>query len=137
MVQYFFTFILESKKDSSTSSTPDMFSDDFNKNSNAEQNDKISNLDLGISNKYENVGYYAPQLGEIINQKYKVIGLCGKGIFSSVVKVVDITSNIGYALKIIRNIDIMKASGDKERNIISLLNKDDKEGIFYIFYFFR
>ena len=114
-----------------------MFSDDFNKNSNAEQNDKISNLDLGISNKYENVGYYAPQLGEIINQKYKVIGLCGKGIFSSVVKVVDITSNIGYALKIIRNIDIMKASGDKERNIISLLNKDDKEGIFYIFYFFR
>lgn len=137
MVQYFFTFILENKKDSSTSSTPDMFSDDFNKNSNAEQNDKISNLDLGISNKYENVGYYAPQLGEIINQKYKVIGLCGKGIFSSVVKVVDITSNIGYALKIIRNIDIMKASGDKERNIISLLNKDDKEGIFYIFYFFR
>ena len=137
MVQYFFTFILESKKDSSTSSTPDMFSDDFNKNSNAEQNDKISNLDLGISNKYENVGYYAPQLGEIINQKYKVIGLCGKGIFSSVVKVVDITSNIGYALKIIRNIDIMKASGDKERNIISLLNKDDKEGIIYIFYFFR
>ena len=112
-----------------------MFSDDFNKNSNAEQNDKISNLDLGISNKYENVGYYAPQLGEIINQKYKVIGLCGKGIFSSVVKVVDITSNIGYALKIIRNIDIMKASGDKERNIISLLNKDDKEGIFYIFIF--
>lgn len=137
MVQYFFTFILENKKDSSTSSTPDMFSDDFNKNSNAEQNDKISNLDLGISNKYENVGYYAPQLGEIINQKYKVIGLCGKGIFSSVVKVVDITSNIGYALKIIRNIDIMKASGDKERNIISLLNKDDKEGIIYIFYFFR
>ena len=137
MVQYFFTFILENKKDSSTSSTPDMFSDDFNKNSNAEQNDKISNLDLGISNEYENVGYYAPKLGEIINQKYKVIGLCGKGIFSSVVKVVDITSNIGYALKIIRNIDIMKASGDKERNIISLLNKDDKEGIFYIFYFFR
>lgn len=137
MVQYFFTFILENKKDSSTSSTPDMFSDDFNKNSNAEQNDKISNLDLGISNKYENVGYYAPQLGEIINQKYKVIGLCGKGIFSSVVKVVDITSNIGYALKIIRNIDIMKASGDKERNIISLLNKDDKEGIIYIFYFSR
>lgn len=138
-IKIFFSFALENKKCSSISSTPDIFSDDFKTISNnmTEQNDKISNIDLGISNKYETVGYYTPQLGEIINKRYKVVGLCGKGIFSSVVKVVDITSNIGYALKIIRDIDIMRASGEKERNIISSLNKGDKEGISHNIKFLR
>ena len=111
---------------SSSSSTPDMFSDEKPK-----KEMSTKNIDLGLSTKNESIGYYIPKIGELIHNKYKIVGLCGKGIFSSVVKVVDITSNIGYALKIIRNIDIMKASGDKEKTIITLLNKEDPEGIYY------
>ena len=114
------------KASSSSSSTPDMFSDEKPKKEN-----NTKNIDLGLSTKNESIGYYIPKIGELIQNKYKIVGLCGKGIFSSVVKVVDITSNIGYALKIIRNIDIMKASGDKEKTIITLLNKEDPEGIYY------
>lgn len=111
---------------SSSSSTPDMFSDEKPKKEN-----NTKNIDLGLSTKNESIGYYIPKIGELIQNKYKIVGLCGKGIFSSVVKVVDITSNIGYALKIIRNIDIMKASGDKEKTIITFLNKEDPQGISY------
>lgn len=83
-------------------------------------------LNLPLFDSYEDTtGYYTPKLGEIINNQYKVIGLCGKGIFSTVVKVIDITSNIEYAIKIVRAIDIMLASGDKERSILTKFNKCD------------
>ena len=120
------------KASSSSSSTPDMFSDEK-----PTKETKTNKIVLGLSTKNESIGYYIPKVGEIIQDKYKIVGLCGKGIFSSVVKVVDITSNIGYALKIIRNIDIMKASGEKEKTIISFLNKEDKEGKYIIHTLYR
>lgn len=107
--------------------TPDMFGDDPIEETLARK-EKSQPINLSFYNQKESIGYYIPQLNEIIYSKYKVIGLCGKGVFSSVVKVLDIINNIEYALKIIRNIDIMKTSGDKEKSIISLLNKEDTEG---------
>ena len=88
-------------------------------------NKKSLNL---FSYNEDNSGYYNPKLGEIINSQYKVTGTCGKGIFSSVVKVIDITSNIEYAIKIVRTIDIMIMSAEKEKNIIKKLNEIDKNG---------
>jgi serine/threonine protein kinase len=73
-------------------------------------------------------GYYTPQQDEILYEKYKVIGFCGKGIFSNVVKVVDINNKKEYAVKIIRAIDVMLISGEKERSILKKLNEVDKYG---------
>lgn len=109
--------------------TPDMFGDDpIEEKQHRNKKNNTQTINLSFYNQKESIGYYIPQLNEIIYSKYKVIGLCGKGVFSSVVKVLDFFNNIEYALKIIRNIDIMKNSGDKERAIISLLNKEDLEG---------
>jgi hypothetical protein len=77
----------------------------------------------------DSTGYYTPQMDEILNEKYKVIGFCGKGIFSNVIKVVDINNNQEYAVKIIRSIDVMLISGEKERSILKKLNDVDKNGI--------
>jgi hypothetical protein len=83
-------------------------------------------INLPVFDSYEDTtGYYTPKIGELINDKYKVIGLCGKGIFSTVVKVVDITTNLEYAIKIVRTIDIMLSSGEKERSILKKLNSTD------------
>ena len=76
----------------------------------------------------DSTGYYTPQMDEILNEKYKVIGFCGKGIFSNVIKVVDINNNKEYAVKIIRSIDVMLISGEKERSILKKLNEVDKNG---------
>ena len=106
-------------------SIPDMFCetpiDEIDPNSK-----KSLNL---FSYNEDNSGYYNPKLGELINNQYKVNGTCGKGIFSSVVKAIDINSNIEYAIKIVRNIDVMIMSAEKERNIIKKLNELDKNGI--------
>ena len=34
-------------------------------------------------------GYYQPQVGELIRNRYKVKGMAGKGVFSCVVKAID------------------------------------------------
>jgi len=103
---------------------PDMFAetpvDDIDPN-------KKKSLNIFSYNE-DNTGYYNPKLGEIINNQYKVTGICGKGIFSTVVKAIDIISNNEYAIKIVRNIDIMMISAEKEKNIIKKLNEIDKYG---------
>lgn len=89
--------------------------------------EKKKNLNIFKYNE-DNTGYYSPKLGEIINSQYKVTGYCGKGIFSTVVKVVDINNNHEFAIKIVRNIDIMVISAEKEKSIIKKLNEIDKHG---------
>jgi len=46
-------------------------------------------------------GYFVPKQNEILNSQYKVLSICGKGVFSNVLKVVDINSNVEYAIKVI------------------------------------
>ena len=54
-------------------------------------------------------GYYQPKVGEIINSRYRVKGVAGKGVFSCVVKAADINNTSSsvqeqmVAIKIIRN----------------------------------
>jgi len=95
--------------------------DDISQNKN-----NLSFLDTNNS-----LGYYNPKLNEVLNDKYKIIGLCGKGIFSTVVKVVDFY-NKEFALKIVRNIGVMLISGEKERSIIKKLNEIDKYGKIFL-----
>lgn len=126
--------VLEDKKVFETS-TPDIFAATPIEIKSNEHN----NLDLPKLDINENtLGYYIPSLNETLNKKYKIIGVCGKGIFSTVVKVLDITDNKEYAVKMIRNIDIMLISGNKEKNILKKIKEVDKQGrIFFIFYNFR
>lgn len=67
-------------------------------------------------------GYYYPKAGEIINNRYKVKSVAGKGVFSCVVRAEDLhPKDERYkevAIKIIRMYDIMRLSGLKERDIV-------------------
>jgi hypothetical protein len=90
------------------------------------ENKNILNLQLYEGEDLR--GYYTPQLNEIINGKYRVIGICGKGIFSNVVKVIDITTEKTYAIKILRSIDVMLLSGEKERSLLKKFRELDKQG---------
>ena len=47
-------------------------------------------------------GYYIPQVDELLDQKYRVAGIAGKGVFSCVVKAVDERTLTPVAIKIIR-----------------------------------
>lgn len=64
-----------------------------------------------------------PKVGELIRGRYKVTGIAGKGVFSCVVKAVDTRPTKKeyelVAIKIIRMFDIMKVSGEKEREIVA------------------
>lgn len=63
----------------------------------------------------------------MINE-YTVAGVSGKGVFASVIRV---TRGAGpdakpYAIKILRTaLDLMRQSGEKEKSVVSLLNKID------------
>ena len=64
-------------------------------------------------------GYYIPRIGELIQNKYRVVSIAGKGVFSCVIKAetVDINSSTQrlVAIKIIRSkLSLMRASGEKE-----------------------
>lgn len=57
-----------------------------------------------------------------MKNKYKITSIAGKGVFSCVVKAIDTNpTNKQYeqvAIKIIRMYDIMRESGEKEKQIV-------------------
>ncbi len=60
-------------------------------------------------------GYYKTRAGEMVEGRYKVLGLIGQGVFSTVLKCLD-TQKGGQevALKVIRNNDTMRKAAQKE-----------------------
>jgi len=74
-------------------------------------------------------GYYAAQVGELLESRYLVQDtVSGRGVFSNVVKAKD-TKTEGeplVALKIIRSNDMMKKAAEKEVEILQTLNNADK-----------
>lgn len=55
-------------------------------------------------------------------------GLCGKGVFSSVIRCIDTEdANEEVAIKIVRTNDLMRKAGEKEAEILRKLNSADKE----------
>lgn len=100
--------------------TPD---DDLTNNN----KDKILNLPA-FDISQDNRGYFIPRVNEMLNPQYKITAVCGRGVFSTVVKVVDINSNIEYAVKVIRTRDEMLISGEKEKMVVKKLNDIDKSG---------
>jgi serine/threonine-protein kinase PRP4 len=76
----------------------------------------------------DNEGYYRPQLGEILHNRYRIIGYYGKGVFSNVLRAKCLTSEKDFAIKLLRNNEYMKRAGKGEVKILELLTNGDPEG---------
>lgn len=70
--------------------------------------------------------YYKIRIGEVLNREYRVVQKLGKGVFANVCKAVQISNGREVAIKILRTEDIMLRAGEKEKQILELLNSTDK-----------
>jgi serine/threonine-protein kinase PRP4 len=80
-----------------------------------------------LANWDDHEGYYIITPGEVIAKRYRIETTLGKGMFSSVVRALDETSNKLVAIKIIRNNETMKKAGLKEMDILQTLAKADPD----------
>ncbi len=71
-------------------------------------------------------GYYKTRAGEMVEGRYKVLGLIGQGVFSTVLKCLD-TQKGGQevALKVIRNNDTMRKAAQKEVQLLREVAEKD------------
>ncbi|KAI9097325.1 kinase-like domain-containing protein [Phlyctochytrium arcticum] len=90
---------------------------------------RASNNPALTDNWDDHEGYYRVILGEILDERYHVFSVLGKGVFSSVVKAQDTSSgDANVAIKLIRNNDTMYRAGIKELSILKKLMAADPEG---------
>lgn len=74
-------------------------------------------------------GYYRIILGEVLDNRYHVYSVLGKGVFSSVVKARDaMDGDKDVAIKMIRNNESMYKAGIKELSLLRKLQESDPEG---------
>ncbi|EFQ98162.1 CMGC/DYRK/PRP4 protein kinase [Nannizzia gypsea CBS 118893] len=94
---------------------------------------KAQELDMSMLDNWDDPeGYYNVMLGELINGRYHVQQILGKGMFSSVVRATDSKTGKLVAVKIVRNNDTMRKAGMTEIDILQLLQNadpDDKKHI--------
>ena len=81
-----------------------------------------------IQYKEDQLGYYNVAIGEIINERYKITGIAGKGVFGSVVKAADLELSKEVAIKIIRKGEIYQFSGEREASMLSAFNSSEPNG---------
>lgn len=132
----------------------DMFAEDLAPNGNsADASDDVAKavpiprakeLDIGMLDNWDDVeGYYKIILGELLNGRYHVQANLGKGMFSGVVRAMDVTTQKLVAIKLIRNNETMSVSlfcfvelalthcrrkaGMKEIEILQKINDADPE----------
>ena len=82
-------------------------------------------ISTGPRTKNDEELYYKPVIGEVINKRYVVESILGKGVYSLVLKV--LCEGRTLALKILRKAEVLKESGRRELLIIKALN-DQSEG---------
>ena len=86
------------------------------------------------SNWDDGEGYYKVRIGETIADRYQSLGEIGKGVFSTVIKCVDLQTitvdnkeGTIVAIKLIRNNDTMRKAAEKEKTILLDIAKNDPE----------
>jgi serine/threonine-protein kinase PRP4 len=86
------------------------------------------------SNWDDGEGYYKVRIGEILADRYQTLGEIGKGVFSTVLKCLDLQSvtednkeGTFVAIKLIRNNDTMRKAAEKEKSILLEIAKNDPE----------
>ena len=72
-------------------------------------------------------GHYRIIIGELLNDRYAVVQQIGKGTFATVVRAQDTRTGNFVAVKIACNNETMYKAGEKEMDMLSLLNKNDPE----------
>ncbi|CAL5006798.1 unnamed protein product [Urochloa decumbens] len=76
-------------------------------------------------------GYYAYRLGESLGGRYEITAALGKGVFSRVVRAMDLKAEKGdpekVAIKIIRSNDTMYRAGKQEVEILEKLARADSQ----------
>eukprot|EP00744_Colponema_vietnamica_P012485 GILI01017522.1.p1 GENE.GILI01017522.1~~GILI01017522.1.p1 ORF type:complete len:538 (-),score=135.14 GILI01017522.1:205-1656(-) len=79
-------------------------------------------------------GYYQCQIGEVLSGRYRVVSVFGRGVFSSVVRAVDLSTPptasgkpVEVAIKMIRSNDMMKRAAEKEKNILNKIAQADPQ----------
>lgn len=127
----------------------DMFAEDFDEDKYATKPAPATGLDDvaepdaepqakgGILEGDDKDGYYKMRIGEILNGRYQVQATLGRGMFSSVVRAVDITTKNPVAIKIMRNNDALRKGGYTEITILEKLNHADPENRKHIVKFER
>lgn len=101
----------------------DMFSDDIPQ----QISEKTSVKKEYFDNWDDSEGYLIFNPGDIFNKKYKSVAFLGKGVYSTVFQGLDLETNEEVAIKILRNNDIMKKSGQREVEYLRKLAESDTE----------
>jgi len=108
----------------------DIFNDDVQEAAAAVEDavDEAAMMDRG-DNYDDKEGYYAHRVGDVLNDRYKVLGSFGKGVFSTVMRCVDMRSPTGLevAIKVQRNNEMMRRAGEKEIMYLQELTRNDPE----------
>jgi serine/threonine-protein kinase PRP4 len=123
---------VDSKSNNNESPIFDMFSDSP---LNTSMNDlkTIKGVDQNVSGNFDDEdGYYRFTASEIVNNQYQIVDSSGKGVFSTVVKAINLTTNETVAIKILRNQESMRKSGMKEIEILKKLNDNDPQDVCYV-----
>lgn len=81
-------------------------------------------------------GYYQVTMGEIFQNKYRVVGTAGRGVFSCVVQCQVLETNDLVAIKLVRNNDTMRKAAQTEEKILQELVKKDPDDKKHIVRFF-
>ncbi|MCO5613190.1 hypothetical protein L7F22_067466 [Adiantum nelumboides] len=86
----------------------------------------------GLSDNWDDAeGYYCHRIGEVLDSRYEVVALHGRGVFSSVIRARPLrtsTNNaVDVAIKMIRNNDVMLKCGQQELKILKKLDGADPE----------
>ncbi|KAK7233405.1 protein kinase [Aureococcus anophagefferens] len=88
-------------------------------------------------------GYYMARPGEVIDGRYRVLGVVGRGVFSSVLKARDVAAEAEddaagkggsaryVAVKMIRNNDTMKNLASKEIELLKLIAEHDGDSRYH------
>ena len=122
-----------------------MFADDFDVDKydaakSAKAGDKDADGDApggGLLEDVDKDGYYKLRIGEVLNGRYQVQTTLGKGMFSGVVRAVDILDNKPVAIKMMRNNDALRKGGFTEIAILQKLNEFDPDDRKHIVRFWR
>ncbi|EAR92852.2 cyclin-dependent kinase-like Serine/Threonine kinase family protein (macronuclear) [Tetrahymena thermophila SB210] len=104
----------------------DMFGDDIDKIINKSNDGKLQIVKGANAECDDEQNYFKILIGEVLNGKYRVIQKCGKGVFANVCKAEQLDNGKMVAIKILRSNEIMRDSGEREKEIIQKLNLNDK-----------
>ncbi|KAI1289313.1 Serine/threonine-protein kinase Doa [Halotydeus destructor] len=73
-------------------------------------------------------GHLIYRSGDILQDRYKILGTLGEGTFGKVVRVLDLRNEQVIALKIIKNVDKYREAAKLEINVLEKISEADPQG---------